>query len=246
MLQFINILHKKCVLILFNMLYKNSEQMFANVDKMWYTLTYKYTICGEIMVKLTEKEQKTLDYIVKVIVDNGYSPSVRDIKDAIGYKSTSTVYTCLNKLEIAGYIQKENGKSRTIRVDGALLGTRVPLIGRVTAGTPILAIENYDGYVDFIANSIGCDQKNLFALRVNGVSMIEAGIMDGDVVIVNGQNYADNGDIVVAMIDEEATIKTFYRENGRYRLQPENKDLDPIYTEKLVILGRVVASMRTY
>lgn len=198
------------------------------------------------MVKLTEKEQETFDYIVDVIVNNGYSPSVRDIKDAIGYKSTSTVYSCLNKLEAAGYIQKEGGKSRTIRVIGSLLGNKVPLLGKVTAGTPILAVENYDGYVDFVANSIGCNQKDLFALKVSGVSMIEVGIMDGDVVIVNSQNYADNGDIVVAMIDDEATVKTFYKENGRYRLQPENRDLKPIYTDHLVILGRVVASMRTY
>ena len=198
------------------------------------------------MVKLTEKEQKTLDYIIDVIVNNGYSPSVRDIRDAIGYKSTSTVYSCLNKLEAAGYIQKEDGKSRTIRVDGSLSGTKVPLLGKVTAGTPILAVENYDGYVDFVANSIGCNQKDLFALKVSGVSMIEAGIMDGDIVIVNSQNYADNGDIVVAMLDDEATVKTFYKENGRYRLQTENKALQPIYADTVIILGRVVACMRTY
>lgn len=198
------------------------------------------------MFKLTEKEQKTLDYIVDVIMNNGYSPSVRDIKDAIGYKSTSTVYACLNKLESAGYIQKEEGKSRTIRVEGSLFGTKVPILGKVTAGVPILAVENYDGYVDFVANSIGCSQKNLFALKVNGVSMIEVGIMDGDIVIVNRQNYADNGDIVIAMLDEEATVKTFYKENGKYRLQPENKDLQPIYSDNVVILGKVVASMRVY
>ena len=198
------------------------------------------------MVKLTEKEQKTLDYIIDIIVNNGYSPSVRDIRDAIGYKSTSTVYSCLNKLEAAGYIHKEDGKSRTIRVDGSLSGTKVPLLGRVTAGAPILAVGNYDGYIDFAANSIGCNQKNLFALKVSGVSMIEAGIMDGDIVIVNSQNYADNGDIVVAMIDDSATVKTFYKEDGRYRLQPENKDLKPIYADDLVVLGRVVACMRTY
>ena len=198
------------------------------------------------MVKLTEKEQRTLDYIIDIIVNNGYSPSVRDIRDAIGYKSTSTVYSCLKKLESAGYIQKEGGKSRTIRVEGTLCGTKIPILGKVTAGTPILAVENYDGYVDFAANSIGCNQKNLFALKVSGVSMIEAGIMDDDIVIVNRQNYADNGDIVVAMIDEAATVKTFYKEDGRYRLQPENKDLKPIYADDVVILGRVVACMRTY
>ena len=198
------------------------------------------------MTKLTDKEQATLDYIIDVIQNNGYSPSIRDIKNAIGYKSTSTVYSCLNKLEALGYIQKEEGKSRTIRVDVGLLENKIPILGKVTAGMPILAIENFDGYVDFITNNIGYDTKNLFALKICGVSMIEAGIMDGDTVIVNAQNYADNGQIVVAMIDDEATVKTFYREHGRYRLQPENKSLKPIYTESLCILGKVIACIRTY
>ncbi len=197
-------------------------------------------------MKLTPREQKTLDYIIDTINRKGYSPSVRDIMTAVGYKSTSTVYNCLQKLELFGLIQKEEGKSRTIRVDPMSPGLKIPVVGRVTAGLPILAEENYDGYIGFVADSIGCAQSNLFALRVIGVSMIEAGIMDGDVVIVNKQDYAENGDIVVAMIDDSATVKTFYRENGGYRLQPENHELEPILTDHVQILGRVVASMRTY
>ncbi len=197
-------------------------------------------------MKLTPREQKTLDYIIDTINRKGYSPSVRDIMTAVGYKSTSTVYNCLQKLEFFGLIRKEEGKSRTIRVDSMSPGLKIPVVGRVTAGLPILAEENYDGYIGFVADSIGCAQSNLFALRVIGVSMIEAGIMDGDVVIVNKQDYAENGDIVVAMIDDSATVKTFYRENGGYRLQPENHELEPILTDHVQILGRVVASMRTY
>ena len=198
-------------------------------------------------MNLTPREQKTLDYIVETINEKGYSPSVRDIKSALDYKSTSTVYSCLKKLEMLGCIQKEGGKSRTIRVDGASAPVGcVPVLGRVTAGSPILAEENYDGYVSFVADSVGLVQSNLFALRVSGDSMIEAGIMDGDTVIVDRREYAENGEIVVAMIDDSATVKTFYREDGRYRLQPENSSLSPIYTDQVVILGKVVASIRLY
>lgn len=197
-------------------------------------------------MKLTPREQKTLDYIIDTLNRKGYSPSVRDIKAAVGYRSTSTVYNCLQKLELFGLIQKEDGKSRTIRVDSRSPGLKIPVVGRVTAGLPILAEENFDCYISFVADSINCVQSNLFALRVIGVSMIEAGIMDGDIVIVNKQDYAENGDIVVAMIDGSATVKTFYRENGGYRLQPENRELEPIMTDQVQILGRVVASMRTY
>lgn len=198
-------------------------------------------------MNLTPRDQKTLNYIIETINEKGYSPSVRDIKAALGYKSTSTVYACLKKLEMLGCIQKEEGKSRTIRVDGATSpGNRVPVLGRVTAGMPILAEENFDGYVSFVADSVGLTQSNLFALRVSGESMINAGIMDGDIVIVDRREYAENGEIVVAMIDDSATVKTFYREEGRYRLQPENPTMEPIYTQQVIILGKVVASMRLY
>ncbi len=197
-------------------------------------------------MKLTPREQKTLDFIIETINQKGYSPSIRDIKNAVGYSSTSTVHNCLQKLELFGLIHKEDGKSRTIHVDSASPGLKIPVVGHVTAGLPMLAEENYDGYIGFIAASVGCSQKNLFALRVSGVSMINAGIMDGDILIVNKQDYAENGEIVVAMIDDSATVKTFYRENGRYRLQPENNEMQPIYADRVQILGRVVASLRTY
>lgn len=197
-------------------------------------------------MKLTPREQKTLDYIIDTINRKGYSPSVRDIMSAVGYRSTSTVYNCLQKLELFGLIQKEEGKSRTIRVDGASVGLKIPVVGRVTAGLPVLAEENYDGYIGFVADSIGYTQSNLFALRVIGESMTGVGIMDGDVVIVNKQDYAENGEIVVALIDDSATVKTFYKEDGGYRLQPENPSMAPIMTDHVQILGRVVASMRLY
>ena len=198
-------------------------------------------------MKLTSREQMTLDYIVETINEKGYSPSVRDVMAAVGYKSTSTVYSCLQKLEALGYIQKEGGKSRTIRVEGvSAIGNRVPILGRVTAGLPVLAEENFDGYVNFVSENVNVPQAELFALRVSGESMIEAGIMDGDVVIVHRREYAENGEIVVAMIDDSATVKTFYKEDGGYRLQPENSTMQPIYTDCVVILGKVVASMRLY
>ena len=198
-------------------------------------------------MKLTSREQMTLDYIIETINEKGYSPSVRDVMAAVGYKSTSTVSSCLQKLEAMGYIQKEGGKSRTIRVEGVSANAnRVPILGRVTAGLPILAEENFDGYVNFVAESVSVPQAELFALRVSGESMIEAGIMDGDVVIVHRREYAENGEIVVAMIDDSATVKTFYKEDGGYRLQPENSTMQPIYTDRVTVLGKVVASMRLY
>ena len=122
---------------------------------------------------------------------------------------------------------------------------RVPLLGRVTAGTPILAVENYDGYVDFPVSMAG-GESDLFALRVMGESMIEAGILDRDIVIVNGVHYAENGEIVVAMIEDEATVKKFYKENGCVRLQPCNASMQPIYAKNVTILGRVIANFRFY
>ncbi len=199
-------------------------------------------------MELSPREKRTLEYIIETINNHGYSPSIRDIKNAVGFNSTSTVHYCLQKLEAYGYIQKEDGKSRTIRVEGlgTTSSTQVPLLGKVTAGQPILAEQNYEGYVSFIADSIGCSQENLFALKVSGESMIDAGIIDGDIVIVDRRDYANNGEIVVAMIEDSATVKTFYREDGHFRLQPENMTMEPIYSDKVIILGKVVASLRIY
>lgn len=199
------------------------------------------------MKPLNEKERKMLDYITESIKSEGYSPSVRDIRSALGIKSTATVHAYLERLEEKGYIQKQNGKSRTLRIEEefrAPAARQVPIIGRVTAGMPILAVENFDGYVDFTEGKYS--KEELFALKVTGESMIEAGIFDGDIVIVRQQNVAENGEIVVALVDDSATVKTFYREDGHFRLQPENSTMEPIIVESLSVLGKVVASIRYY
>lgn len=200
------------------------------------------------MIKLSEKEQGVFNYLVKVISENGYAPSVRDIGAALGIKSTSSVHAYLHGLEKKGYVRQEEGKKRTIRLcePYARTGNRVPLLGNVTAGSPILAVENFEGYVDLPWNASRYASEDLFALKVKGESMIEAGILDGDIVIVNKGAYADNGTIVVALIDDEATVKTFYKEKGRYRLQPENKSMKAIMSDEVTILGTVVASFRQY
>lgn len=196
---------------------------------------------------LSVQEKKVYDYVSRTIAENGYSPSVRDIQKALAIKSTSTVHIYLKRLEELGYITKENGKSRTLRVDGdnGALKNRIPILGLVRAGTPISAEQNFDGYVDFTPPK-GYRRENLFALKIKGDSMKDAGILEGDTVIVNRTDYAENGDVVVAIIEDEATVKTFYRENGRFRLQPQNKALNPIVVDDLSILGKVIACLRLY
>ena len=198
------------------------------------------------MQKLNDREQRVYDYIVQTIRERGYAPSVRDIREALGYKSTSTVHMYLGRLEMLGYIIKDEGKSRALRLcDEAPAADGVPLLGRVTAGQPILAVENYEGSVTFVPHG-GYQRENLFALRVQGESMIDAGILDGDVVIVNRTSYADNGEIVVAMVEDSATVKRFFKEDGHYRLQPENKTMQPIIVQKAEVLGKVIAVQRYY
>lgn len=200
---------------------------------------------------LNDKERAMYDYIAESIRRNGFSPSIRDIMSVLGMKSTSTVHTYLGKLEEKGYIYKEDGKSRTLRTvdDGGddTSSVRLPVIGKIAAGQPILASEVYDEN-DTIRVSVGGKyrENELFALRVSGESMIEAGILDGDIIIVHRTPHADNGDIVVAMIDDSATCKRFFREDGHFRLQPENSTMKPIIVSEVAILGRVIASVRYY
>ncbi|MBQ8497475.1 MAG: transcriptional repressor LexA [Clostridia bacterium] len=197
---------------------------------------------------LTEKENEMYRYICESTERNGYSPSVRDIQEALSIKSTATVHSYLNKLEAKGYIQKAQGKSRTLRVETENTvshSVSVPIVGQVAAGLPVLAQENCEGYIEFCPPR-GVMRGELFALRIKGESMIEAGILNGDYVIVNRTSYVENGDIAVVMIGDEATVKTFYRENGVFRLQPENRDMQPIITKEVYILGKVIADIRYY
>ena len=200
--------------------------------------------------ELTEREREIYDFILNNIRNEGYAPSVRDICTALNMKSTSTVHTYLARLEQKGFIQKDAGKSRTLRVDNGVSHSgstvKVPILGKVAAGMPILAVENYEGYIDFPKPSSKLTSNDLFALKVQGESMIEIGIMDGDLIVVEKCNTAKDGEIIVALVDDEATVKTFYREGNRFRLQPENSSMAPIYTDELIVLGKVVASMRFY
>jgi len=199
---------------------------------------------------LTEREREIYDFIVATIRSEGYAPSVRDICTAMDIKSTSTVHSYLNRLEKKGAIQKIPGKSRTLRVENgsasAPATVHVPILGKVAAGMPILAVENYEGYIDFPRPSSHLTSNDLFALRIQGESMIEAGIMDGDMIIVEKRTTAEDGDIIVALVEDDATVKTFYRDGNRFRLQPENSSMEPIYCDELLVLGKVVASMRFY
>lgn len=200
--------------------------------------------------RFSEKEKAILDYINDTIRREGYSPTVRDIQNALGIKSTSTVHSYLCRLEEKGLIKKDQGKSRSLRVSEAAPDgrrtVRVPLLGQVRAGMPILAIENYEGYIDYPLMNRSYGANELFALRVRGDSMIEAGILENDVIVVKKETTANNGDIVVALVEDGMTVKTFYKENGHFRLQPENSALEPIIVDEVYILGRVVASLRFY
>jgi repressor LexA len=203
------------------------------------------------MAEMNHKERAVYEFIIDTIKKEGFSPSVRDIKIALDIKSTSTVHAYLEKLEKKGYIQKEAGKSRTIRVDnvdasGRRTSIRVPIVGQVTAGIPILAIENHDGYLDFPIYKQSYLNARLFAVRIRGESMIEAGIMNGDYVVVEKRNYAENGEIVVALIDDEATVKKYYVENGTIRLQPCNSAMRPIVVKDATVLGKVISVLRFY
>ena len=202
------------------------------------------------MTELKPKEQRVLDFIREWIELNGYPPAVRDICAALNFKSTSTVHMYVHRLEEKGYLSLADGKSRAIRTEripdpSDTNRYHVPILGQVAAGIPIMTIENFDGYLDYSTHK-HYDRNSLFALKIAGTSMVEAGILDGDFVIVEHCTYAENGDIVVAMIDDSATCKRFFKENGHYRLQPENAAMEPILTDAVDILGKVVACMRYY
>lgn len=195
------------------------------------------------MKQLTKSQQKVYDFL-KERLEYGVPPTVREICAATGLSSTSTVHGHLRALENAGYISREAGLNRSIRIEGQEHTKQVPIVGRVTAGIPILAVEEITGYIPFTAERY--KNKELFALVVQGESMKNAGILDGDYVISEKTNTADDGEIVVALIEEEATVKRLYREKDCVRLQPENPDFQPIYTTDVIILGKVISVVRYY
>ena len=194
-----------------------------------------------------ENQQKILDFIRSEIETKGYPPSVREICAAVGLRSPSSVHMHLTQLEKKGLIRRDATKPRALELlDSPLSKARtVPLMGKVTAGQPILAIENIEDQL-IIPNDLAAMDTELFALRVQGESMIEAGILDGDIVIVHSQERAENGDIVVALIGDEATLKRIYYENGHVRLQPENHTMAPIIVPRAEVRGKVVALVRRF
>ncbi len=203
---------------------------------------------------LTKRQQEVLDFICKEVATKGYPPSVREIGEGLGLSSSSTVHSHLATLESKGLIRRDPSRSRALEVidfhapepDQPVNEGKVrylPLIGQVAAGAPILAEENVEDTFALPAEFVG--EKTAFLLRVKGDSMIEAGILDRDFVVVRQQPTADNGDIVVAMIDDEATVKRFFKERDRVRLQPENSSMEPIYVRDVTIVGKVVALFRS-
>lgn len=223
------------------------------------------------MPRTSDKGEKILKFIAEQTRTKGYPPSVREIGNAVGLSSTSTVHAQLKKLRDAGFLEKDNDKTRALKLTDKYYETyedgmpepdtfsvsafdrfyervqseylQVPVLGRVAAGQPILAVE--EATESFPLPMSFARNKDLFMLTVSGESMIEAAILDGDYVIVERQQTANNGDIVVALVEDSATVKTFYKENGHFRLQPENSSMEPIIVNEVMILGKVVGVFRS-
>ena len=200
--------------------------------------------------RITAKQSEILEYIKSQIINKGYPPSVRDICEAVHLKSTSSVHAHLETLEKNGYIRRDPTKPRAIEIidDNFNLTRRqvvnVPSIGQVAAGQPILAVENITNYFPIPAEFL--NNSETFMLNVKGDSMINMGIYDGDMIIVRRQQTADNGEVIVALVDDSATVKRFYKEDGHYRLQPENDFMDPIIVDNVEIVGKVIGLIRLH
>lgn len=192
---------------------------------------------------LNEKQTAVYRFLVAE-ASAGLPPTVREICRATGIKSTSTVHGILDSLEERGYISRDKNASRAIKIEGAAPSVQVPVLGKVTAGQPILAVQQIEDYIPYPASA--SSDGNLFALNVSGYSMRDAGILDGDIIVADREAAWRRGDIVVALIEDEATVKRIEFEDGLPVLMPENPDFDPIYPESLVILGRVIGSYRSY
>lgn len=200
--------------------------------------------------KITQKQEEILNYIKNEILERGFPPAVREICQAVHLKSTSSVHSHLESLEKNGYIRRDPTKPRAIEILDESFNllrkemVNVPIIGTVAAGQPILAEQNIDSYFPIPAEYMPKEQS--FILKVKGDSMINAGIHNGDSVLVKQQTTAENGDMIVALIEDSATVKTYYKENGHYRLQPENDTMDPIIVDDLQILGKVFGVFRFF
>lgn len=206
------------------------------------------------MEELTKRQQEVLAGIRLIFAETGYPPTVRELGERLGLRSSCTVQRHLEALERKGFIRRNPTKARTIEItrgpkpvsrsaaDGGLVS--LPILGTVTAGMPILAVENIEDSLALPRTLV--PESECFVLKVRGDSMINAGLYDGDLAVVKKQDSADNGDIVVALLDDEATIKRLYRENGRFRLQPENPTMEPIITDSVVVLGKVVLAIRKF
>ncbi|WP_027717262.1 transcriptional repressor LexA [Desulfovirgula thermocuniculi] len=197
--------------------------------------------------RLTPREKQILEIIKESVLSRGYPPSVREIGQATGLSSSSTVHSYLKRLEQKGFLQRDPTKPRALKLaarENPAPVKLVPVLGRVAAGEPVLAVENYEDAFPLPVSFTG--EGEFFMLKVRGDSMIEAGILDGDQVIVRRQPTAENGDIVVALVGDEATVKRFYRENDHVRLQPENPHMEPIRVKNPVILGKVIGLLRRF
>lgn len=200
--------------------------------------------------RISVKQMEILEYIKNQILEKGYPPAVREICKAVNLKSTSSVHSHLETLEKNGYIRRDPTKPRAIEIidDEFNLARRevrnIPLLGHIAAGQPLFAEQNIESYFPLLADQL--PSGNLFMLDVRGDSMINIGIFDGDKIIVQQTTTANNGDIVVALIEDSATVKTYYKENGHYRLQPENDTMEPIYVDNVIILGKVIGLFRFF
>ncbi|MDF2869336.1 MAG: transcriptional repressor, LexA family [Anaerocolumna sp.] len=200
--------------------------------------------------KISPKQREILEYLKSQTLSKGYPPAVREICEAVKLKSTSSVHSHLETLEKNGYIRRDPSKPRAIEItdDTFNLAKRemvsVPIVGTITAGQPILAVENIEGYFPIPTEYM--PNEETFMLKVKGESMINAGIFDGDQILVQKQSHAVNGDFVVALIEDSVTVKTFYKENGYYRLQPENDTMEPIILKDLEVLGKVIGLFRMF
>lgn len=245
----INIVH-----VFVNTFHLKSQTNFWNIrlhfESMCVIIGKKEAMRNMAYGKITTKQKEILEYIKAQILKKGYPPSVREICEAVNLKSTSSVHAHLETLEKNGYIRRDPTKPRAIEImDDSFQMVRhemasIPVIGTVAAGLPILAEQNIEGYFPIPAEMVPSGES--FVLNVKGDSMINAGIYNGDKIFVHSCNTAENGDTVVALIDDSATVKTYYKEDGHYRLQPENDTMDPIIVDNVEILGKVFGVFRLY